>query len=46
MSPDSEWWAISGESFLVALRRAHEGENPDMLYIEFHANADHPEEES
>lgn len=35
------WWAISGEMFLAALRRAHAGEDPDLLYIEYHANSDH-----
>ena len=34
------WWAISGESFLDALRRAHAGEDPDALYAEHYANTD------
>lgn len=40
------WWAISGQAFLDALRRAHAGEGPDLLYAEEYANSDHeyPEE--
>lgn len=33
------WWAISAESFLAALKRAHAGEDPDLLYIEYVANS-------
>lgn len=44
------WWAISGEAFLDALRRAAAGEDPDMLYAEHYANSDvqrpDPQEES
>ena len=35
------WWTISGEAFLDALRRAHAGEDPDLLYLEHDANSDH-----
>jgi hypothetical protein len=41
------WWIIHGDVLLGALRRAHDGENPDLLYTELYANADHelpPEE--
>lgn len=34
------WWAISGDAFLAALRRAHAGEDPDLLYAEHYANSD------
>lgn len=34
------WWCISGEAFLDALRRAHAGEDPDLLYAEHYANSD------
>jgi hypothetical protein len=34
------WWAISGEDILDLLKRAHAGEDPDMLYIEAYANAE------
>lgn len=33
------WWAISGEAFLDALRRAHAGDDPDVLYAEHYANS-------
>lgn len=35
------WWAIAGEAFLEALRRAHAGEDPDLIYAEYYANSDH-----
>lgn len=35
------WWAISGELLLDLLRRAHAGEDPDLLYVEAYANSDH-----
>ena len=34
------WWAISGRAMLELLRRAHHGEDPNMLYIEAYANSD------
>lgn len=37
---DLGWWAISGEHLLSALRRAADGEDPDMLYAELYANSD------
>lgn len=38
---DLGWWAISGDAFLDALRKAHAGEDPDLLYAEHYANSDH-----
>lgn len=35
------WWVISREAFLDALRRAAAGEDPDLVYLEEYANADH-----
>lgn len=35
------WWAISGDTLMDMLRRAHAGEDPDLLYAEHYANADH-----
>lgn len=32
------WWAISGDALFAALHRAHDGENPDLLYAELYAN--------
>lgn len=34
------WWAISGEDFLAALKRAHAGENPELIYAELYANSE------
>lgn len=28
------WWAISGEAIQDALRRAHAGEDPDVIYLQ------------
>ena len=33
------WWTLSGEDFLAALKRAHAGEDPDMIYAEYFANS-------
>jgi hypothetical protein len=38
---DLGWHVISGEQLLEALRRVAEGENPDIVYAEIWANADH-----
>jgi hypothetical protein len=35
-----EYWLISSEGFLTAMKRAAAGEDPDMLYIEFYSNSD------
>lgn len=35
------WHVISGERLLVLLRMAHEGADPDLLYAEEWANAEH-----
>lgn len=35
------FWAISEEALREMLNRAHAGEDPDMLYMEFWANSDH-----
>lgn len=40
MAEGRGWWAMSGEAFMAALRRAHEGENPDLIYAEWYANSD------
>lgn len=34
------FWAISGEALLAMLRRAHAGEDPDLVYAEEYANSD------
>lgn len=35
------WWVLSGDNLLVLLRRAHAGEDPDLIYAEEYANGDH-----
>jgi hypothetical protein len=35
------WWTISGDALLELLRRAHDGEDPDLVYAEEYANAGH-----
>lgn len=35
------WWGIAGSELLDLLRRAHAGENPDLLYAEAYANSEH-----
>lgn len=34
------WCAIHGEDLMGMLRRAHDGEDPDMIFAEFYANSD------
>lgn len=40
-TPDLGWHVINGERLLELLRRAAAGENPDLVYAEEWANADH-----
>jgi hypothetical protein len=37
------WHVISGEQLLDALRRCAAGADPDLIYAEMWANADHEE---
>ena len=37
---DLGWWSISGEDLLALLRRAHAGEDPDLVYAEAYANSE------
>jgi hypothetical protein len=34
------WWSISGDAIMDGLRRAHAGEDPDLLYAEYYANSE------
>lgn len=34
------WWTISGECLMDMMRRAHAGEDPEMVYAEEYANAE------
>ena len=38
---DLGWHCICGADLLDLLRRAHDGESPDLLMLELHANSDH-----
>lgn len=38
------WWAIAGTELLAALHRAHNGDDPDIVYAELYANSA-PEEQ-
>ena len=33
------WWSMSGVAFLNALKRAHNGEDPDFVYLEYYTNS-------
>lgn len=35
------WWSISQAALLAMLRRAHDGEDPDLLLAEEYANSEH-----
>lgn len=37
------WWAIEGSMLAAVLKRAHEGEEPEALYMELYANSEHEE---
>ncbi len=37
---DLGWWAIHGQTILDALRRAHAGDDPDVVYAELYANSE------
>ena len=45
-TPPLGWHVISGEDLLAMLRRVANGENPDMVYAEEWANADHKKVEN
>lgn len=38
MNPDETWWVINGAELQAALRRVSAGDDPDLAYIELHAN--------
>ena len=42
---DADWWVIADDDFLNALRRAHAGEDPDLLHVEYHANSEASKDE-
>jgi hypothetical protein len=34
------WWVIEDAQLQEALKRAHAGEDPEVLYVELYANSD------
>lgn len=38
---DLGWWAIHSDTIIDGLRRAHAGEDPDLIFAELWANSDH-----
>ena len=44
MSDDNEtrwaWWTLDGRDLMGMLRRAHEGDDPGVVYLEGWANSD------
>ena len=38
--PSEQWWAINGADFMAAMRRCRDGEDPDIVYLEYVANSD------
>lgn len=39
-SPFDVWWTMHGQDFLDCLVRAFEGEDPEMLYMEWYFNSE------
>jgi len=35
------YWVISAEAFREAMQRARDGEDPQLLYVEYWANSEH-----
>ena len=38
--PSEQWWTINGEDIMNALRQAHKGDSPDIVYLELIANSE------
>jgi hypothetical protein len=38
--PEQQWWTINGDDLMTALWRAHEGDDPGVVYLEMFANSD------
>lgn len=36
-----EWWVINGLDLMLMLTQAHEGGDPEMIYLEHYANSEH-----
>jgi hypothetical protein len=46
VATDLGWWTMSGEALMEMMRRCYNGEDPDLVYAEEYANAEHEEEVS
>ncbi len=40
--PSEQWWTINGEDMLDAMRRCHQGDEPEIVYLELIANSTTP----
>jgi hypothetical protein len=38
--PAEQWWALNGADLMCALQRAHDGDLPDVVYLELLVNSD------
>lgn len=38
--PAEQWWTINGADLMTALAAAHDGTDPDLVYLELFANGD------
>jgi hypothetical protein len=45
MEPKDQWWVINGGELMRALKRAAEGEDPDLMYLELEANSNKMKDE-
>ena len=37
--PSEQWWTISGDDLLAALYRVKNGDDPEVVYMEFYVNS-------
>ena len=38
--PSEQWWTINGQVMLDAMWRCHNGQNPEIIYLELIANSE------
>lgn len=38
--PSEQWWTINGADMLDAMRKAHSGTDPEIVYLELIANSE------
>lgn len=39
-APVDQWWCINGADLMAALARAHNGDEPGVVYLELIANSE------